>query len=104
MPALAVEHAHVRPEEFVRRASEEIAIARSHINRPMRRGMDGIDERQRTCLLRQANNLFDGIDRPARVRLVAHSDALRLRRDLSLDITAITRAPILAHARLTTTH
>src|SRR3989442_4975384 len=101
MPALAVEHAHVRPEEFVRRASEEIAIERSHINRRMRRVMDGIDERQRTCLMRQANNLFDGIDRPDRVRRVARSDELRLRRDLPLQIVQIERAVNLANVRLT---
>src|SRR2546427_8751322 len=101
MPALAVEHAHVRPEEFVRRASEEVAIERSHINRPMRRVMDGIDERQRTCLMRQANNLLDGIDCPYRVRRVAHSDELRLRRDLSFQVVEIERAVILANVRLT---
>ena len=43
----AVEHAHVRAEELVGRAGEEVAAQRVHVHRPVRRVLHGVDVAER---------------------------------------------------------
>src|SRR5260370_2771818 len=58
---LAVERAHVRAEEFVGRADEEIAIERADIDWPVRRVVDGVDEHQRARFVGEFGDLLDRI-------------------------------------------
>ena len=44
------QHALVRPEEFVGRASEEIAPERGDVGHEMRHGLDGIDIEERVAI------------------------------------------------------
>ncbi len=60
---LPVKCAHVRPEEFVRRANEKVAIQRFHIDQAVRTEMYRIHISKRACPMRQLNDFPDGIDR-----------------------------------------
>ena len=64
MLALAIEHAHVRTEEFVRRAHQKIAIERADINRPVRGIVDSVDVGQCTAVVSKLHDLLDRVDRP----------------------------------------
>ena len=63
MLALAIEHTHVRAEEFVSRAHQEIAIQRSDINRPVRCIVDSINVCQGATVVGKLHDFFDWIDR-----------------------------------------
>src|SRR5260370_11465932 len=72
--ALAVERAHVRAEEFVGRADQEIAIERADIDWPVGRVVDGIDEPQRAGFVSQYRDFRDGADGANGVGSVADGD------------------------------
>ena len=72
MLVLAIEHAHVRAEEFVRGADEKVAIERAHVDWAVRRVMHGIDVGHGSHPMRHANNLFYVVDGSHRIRGVAN--------------------------------
>ncbi len=75
--ALAVENAHVRAEEFVSRAGQEIAVECTYVNRAVRSVVDGIDVTQRSGLPRQAHHFGDVVDGAHRIRRIADRDQPR---------------------------
>ena len=72
--ALAEEHAHVRAEEFVSRARQEIAIERSDVDQAVRAVVNGVDVGEGSGLMGELYNLFHGIDGADRIRSVADGD------------------------------
>ena len=58
-------HAHVRPEELVRRADEDIHVPRGHVDRPVRRVVDGVRPGERAGVVRElheASHVGSGAD------------------------------------------
>ena len=75
--AAPVQHAHVRPEELVGRAGEEVGADRLDVDRQVRRGVDGVHERQAARLVGPVDELGDRVDGPDRVGRPAERDQLR---------------------------
>src|SRR5579864_7167065 len=57
------EHAHMRTEELVSRAHQEIAVERTHIDGTMWRVVDCINVSHRAALMSKPDDLRDVIDR-----------------------------------------
>src|SRR5713101_9725739 len=100
MLALAVDAAHMRAEEFVRGAGQEIAIQGADVNGPVRRVMHGIEERQRAGGMRELRNLFHGIDCSDGIRRVANGNQSGARSYLSPQVVQIERATFLKDVHL----
>ncbi len=90
--APAPEHAHVWAEELVRRARQEIAAERLHVDRPMRGIMDRVGEYPRAGALGLARDRGDVVDRADAVRCEADRDQLRALRELLAEGIEIERA------------
>ena len=76
--ALAEEHAHVRAEEFVSRAHQEIAIERGHVDQAVRAVVDGVDVGEGAGGVGEADDFFYRIDGADGVGGVSGGDELRL--------------------------
>ena len=92
MLALAEENSHVRSEEFVSGADEKVAIERGHVDQAVRAVVYGVDVGERSGGVRQADDLFDGIDRADRVRSVADRDEFGFGIELRCEILDVERA------------
>jgi hypothetical protein len=79
--ALAVERAHVRAEEFVGRADEKIGVERAHIDRAVRRVVNGVDEHERADSVGQLGYFSDGVDGADGVRGVTNGNEFRFAGD-----------------------
>ena len=90
--ALAVEHAHVRSEEFVCRAGQEVAVERRDVDEPVRSVVDGIDVAKGAGRVSQAYDFLDGIDGADRIRRVANGDKLCFFVDLRRQVGHVERA------------
>src|SRR3984957_8109813 len=86
MLIFAVQHAHVRTEEFVSGAHQEVAIERAHVNGTVWRVVHRIDIDHGSYRMRQANNLFHVVDGSDRVRGVANRDDLGAAGDLPCQV------------------
>ena len=60
--ALAIKHAHVRAEEFVGGADEEIAIEVFHVDEAVWAVVDGVDVGESSGGVGEADDFFDWID------------------------------------------
>ncbi len=69
---LAIQHAHVRSEKFVRGADQEVAIERAHVNWTVRRVMHGIDVGHGSHPMRHTYDFPYVVDGSHRVRGVAN--------------------------------
>ena len=58
----APQNAHVRAEELVGRAEQEVAAEILHVDQPVRRELHGVDIDQRTSLFRQRRQRFHPVD------------------------------------------
>ena len=67
----------------MRRDGEEVAPERLHVDRPVRRGLRGVDDHDRALPVRPGDELLDRVDRAERVRDESGRDDLdaALRRD-----------------------
>ncbi len=74
--ALAEEHAHVRSEEFVRRACQKIAVERGHVDEAVRAVVDGVDVGERSGGVGQLHDDLDRINCADGVRGIANGDQL----------------------------
>src|SRR5579863_4304093 len=74
--ALAEEHAHVRPEKFVSRAHQKIAIERGHVDEAVRGIVDGVDVGEGSGGVGEADDFFYGIDGADGVGGVSGGDQL----------------------------
>ena len=59
--ALAEEHAHVRAEEFVGGAGEEIAVERGDVDEAVRAVVDGVDVGEGSGRVGEADDFFTGL-------------------------------------------
>ena len=94
--ALAEEEPEVWAEELVRRADEDVDARCRHIDRPVRRVVDGVDPGERACLVREVGDPPHVRDRADGVRGPRKRDDFRLLRDLRLEIVVVERAVLLA--------
>src|ERR1700730_14552792 len=74
MRALAVEHAKVGTEKFIRGANQEVAIEDTHVDGTVRAVVDGVDEAECASGASETNNFRDGIDGADGVRGIADGD------------------------------
>ena len=84
-------HAHMRAEELVRRADEDVAAPRRDVDRPVRAVMHGIDPRERAGLVRELDDPRDIRTGPDRVRRRRERDDLRPRRALRREVVEVER-------------
>src|SRR5438445_10492244 len=82
----------MRAEKLVGRAHQEVAIEFANINWPVRRVMDGINERESPGLARQAHYFFNVVNRSHRIRSVADGNEPGVARRLACKIIHIGRA------------
>ena len=82
----------MRAEKLVGRAHQEVAIEFANINWPVRRVMDGINERESPGLARQAHYFFNVVNRSHRIRSVADGNQPGVAGDLACKIIHIERA------------
>ena len=67
----------MRPVELVRRADEDVDARRRHVDRPVRRVVDGVDPGERAHLMRELGDARDVDQRPDRVRGPREGDHAR---------------------------
>ena len=92
MIALAEENAHMRSEEFVGGADEEVAIERGHVDEAVRAIVHGVDVGKRTGGVSQADDRLHRIDRAHGIRCVADGDKLGAFADFAGQVGDIERA------------
>ncbi len=89
---LSIENAHVRTEEFVSRANEEIAVDGADVDCSMGRIVNGVDVAERSGLARQAHNFGDVVDGAHGVGGVSHGDQFRATANFCRQILHVERA------------
>ena len=82
----AVQDAHVRAVELVRRAGEEVALERGDIDEHVRRVVDGVHEHERAGRVREPRGPRHVGDRAERVRRGPDRDEPRLRPQRLLEV------------------
>ena len=92
MFTLAVESAHVRAEEFVRRTDKEIAVKLFHIDEPVGRVMHRVNKGHCAGVVRQPSDFLNRIDGSHRVGRVAHGYKFGAAAQFALQIFEIERA------------
>src|SRR5690348_14178592 len=87
--ALAEDAAHVRAEEFIRRAGKKIAIESANVNRAVRGVMHCVDEGERAGGVGKVNDFGDGIDGADGVGGIADGDEFRARSDFAAQVVHV---------------
>ena len=92
MLGLSVEHADVRAEELVGRASKKIAANRLDVQRAMGRVVYGVDEAHGAGRVRRFGDRLNIVDRAGGVGSVANGNELGSIREQAVEVRKIERA------------
>ena len=99
MPAFAKEYTHVRTEELVSRAHQEIAVERADIDGTVRRVVDCVNVSYRAALMGNADDLLHVVNRAHRIRSVADRNQFRAIGNLARQIVHVESAIVFMNLR-----